>query len=96
MDTNWMLVGNLILLVVAAGLKLKTILDLRKLHESQAERVHERQRLHDARAQSQTALDRVELTHRELTNDVRDLVRELSDLDHKIERLQEDLTDEDG
>lgn len=95
MTQDWMLIGNLLLLLAAAGLKLKTMLDLRKLRADQAELVQERQRLHDARMQSQTVIDRVEIQERELTNDVRDLVRELSETERKIERLQEDLSKED-
>ena len=94
MTQDWMLIGNLLLLA-AAGFKLKTMLDLRKLRADQAELVQERQRLHDARMQSQTVIDRVEIQERELTNDVRDLVRELSETERKIERLQEDLSKED-
>ena len=89
-----LLVLCLALLLIAAGLKFKTVVDLRRLRSEQAEVLQERQRLQGARAQAQTALDRAEIQERELINDVRDLVSELSELDHKIEQLWEELESE--
>jgi hypothetical protein len=82
------------LLLIAAGFKFKTIVDLRRARSEYSEVILERQRLQDARAQAQVALDRAEIQERESINDVRDLVSELADLDHKIERLRADLADE--
>jgi hypothetical protein len=78
-----LLVLCLALLLIAAGLKFKTVVDLRRLRSEQAEVLQKRQRLQGARAQAQPALDRAEIQERELINDVRDLVSELSELDHK-------------
>ncbi len=89
-----LLILCLALLLIAAGLKFKTVVDLRRLRSEHAEVLQERQRLQGARAQAQTALDRAEIQERELINDVRDLVSELSELDHKIERLREELESE--
>ena len=86
-----LLILCLALLLVAVGLKFKTIIDLRRATREHTEVITERQRLHDVRTQSQMVLDRAEVLERELTNDVRDLVAELADLDRKIERLREEL-----
>ena len=89
-----LLILCLALLLTAAGLKLKTVVDLRRARREHSEVLLKRQRLQGARAQAQTALDRAEVQERELINDVRDLVSELSDLDHKIEYLREELVSE--
>jgi len=89
-----LLILCLALLLIAAGLKFKTVVDLRRLRSEHAEVLQERQRLQGARAQAQTALDRAEIQERALINDVRDLVSELADLDRKIERLREELESE--
>ncbi|MDP7449865.1 MAG: hypothetical protein QF689_14830 [Candidatus Latescibacteria bacterium] len=68
-----LLILCLALLLVAVGLKFKTIIDLRRATREHTEVITERQRLHDARTQSQMVLDRAEVLERELTNDVRDL-----------------------
>lgn len=79
------------LLLVAAGLKFKTVVDLRRARADYTEVTNERQRLQDARRQAQMALDRAEVQEREFTNDVRDLVAELSEIEHKIDRLREEM-----
>lgn len=89
--TVTMLLVDIGLLLLAAGFKFKTVRDLGRARADYGELLNERQRLHDNRAGVQTAVERLELQDRELTNDVRDLVRELSDLDTKIEKLQADL-----
>ena len=94
--TFTMLMIDIGLLLIAAGFKFKTVRDIGKAREEYGELLNERQRLHDGRSQVQTTVERLELQDRELTNDVRDLVRELSDLDSKIEKLTRDLVDDEG
>lgn len=92
--TDGLLILCLGLLVAAAGFKFHTVRAITQGRETYAELLRERQRLHDLRSEAQANVERLQLMERELTNDVRDLVRELSDLDSKIDRMTTDLSDE--
>lgn len=92
--TDSLLLVCLGLLLLSAGFKFHTVRVITKAREGYGELLRERQHLHDVRAEAQAGVERLELQEREFTNDVRDLVRELSDLDTKIEKLQADLAEE--
>ena len=58
LSMDGLLILCLALLLTAAGLKLKTVVDLRRARREHSEVLLKRQRLQGARAQAQTALDR--------------------------------------